>query len=263
MHAAALCRTHSAAARTPTVAGQLRVAQGDTVLAHIEQGSGLGSVLRAPSWDLPPSPLRSDTAAWAATLAAWEARLWAWAALRTLTMATLTMATLTTCRHLPGFGESSLLAGAERRTKTVTCSSKECELVTIAAPMFLRLVAPHVGSGHLGSATAHHTGLLGRGASALVCSPHPGAGGPGGGGGTLLALRDCLIAARPHQSRQLRPALTCQHPGGALERNPRHDAKGQGSRGRGKQAYAEGLAWLTEPWRLVLLGCIYFCCMGV
>jgi len=58
--------------------GQLRVAQGDTVLAHIEQGSG--------------------------------------------------------------FGESSLLAGAERRTKTVTCSSKECELVTIAAPMFLRLV---------------------------------------------------------------------------------------------------------------------------
>ena len=57
MHAAALCRTHSAAARTPTIAGQLRVAQGDTVLAHIEQGSGLGSVLRAPSWDLPPSPL--------------------------------------------------------------------------------------------------------------------------------------------------------------------------------------------------------------
>ena len=58
--------------------GQLCVAQGDTVLAHIGQGNG--------------------------------------------------------------FGESSLLAGAERRTKTVTCSSKECELVTISAPMFLRLV---------------------------------------------------------------------------------------------------------------------------
>ena len=39
-----------------------------------------------------------------------------------------------------GFGESSLLAGAARRTKTVTCSSKECELVSISAPMFLRLV---------------------------------------------------------------------------------------------------------------------------
>lgn len=39
-----------------------------------------------------------------------------------------------------GFGESSLLAGAARRTKTVTCSSEECELVSISAPMFLRLV---------------------------------------------------------------------------------------------------------------------------
>ena len=45
-----------------------------------------------------------------------------------------------------GFGESSLLAGAARRTKTVTCSSKECELVSISAPMFLRLVPSPIPS---------------------------------------------------------------------------------------------------------------------
>ena len=40
-----------------------------------------------------------------------------------------------------GFGESGLLAARTARTKTVTCSSAECELVSIAAPTFLRLVS--------------------------------------------------------------------------------------------------------------------------
>ena len=38
-----------------------------------------------------------------------------------------------------GFGESGLLSKRAKRSKTITCDSEECELVSIAAATFLRL----------------------------------------------------------------------------------------------------------------------------
>ena len=39
-----------------------------------------------------------------------------------------------------GFGEHALLTGKPRHTKTLTCASRECEVVEILGEDFLRLV---------------------------------------------------------------------------------------------------------------------------